>query len=87
VGWFSRSSRATKICWSITGPKSKKRNFITTGSFSRDALEFSSRIDSKIVLIDGKKLVDLMIDHNIGVSIVKTYEMKKLDLDYFEEAV
>jgi restriction system protein len=37
------------------------------------------------VLIDGKKLVDLMIDNNIGVSIVKTYEIKKLDLDYFEE--
>jgi restriction system protein len=40
---------------------------------------------AQIVLIDGKKLVDLMIDNNIGVSIVKTYEIKKLDLDYFEE--
>jgi hypothetical protein len=38
------------------------------------------------VLIDGKKLVNLMIDHNIGVSTVKTYEIKKLDSDYFEEA-
>jgi restriction system protein len=37
------------------------------------------------VLIDGKKLVDLLVDHNIGVSIVKSYEMKKIDSDYFEE--
>ena len=62
------------------------RIFITTGSFSRDALEFSSRIDSKIVLIDVKNLVDLMIDHNIGVSVEKSYEKKKIDSDYFEEA-
>ena len=75
-----------KFAGALQGQRARKGIFITTGDFSRDALEFSSRIDSKIVLIDGKKLVNLMIDHNIGVSTVKTYEMKKLDSDYFEEA-
>jgi restriction system protein len=75
-----------KFAGALQGQRATKGIFITTGSFSRDVLEFSSRIDSEIVLIDGKKLVDLMIDHNIGVSIVKSYEMKKIDSDYFEEA-
>jgi restriction system protein len=74
-----------KFAGALQGQRARKGIFITTGSFSRDALEFSSRIDSKIVLIDGKKLVDLLVDHNIGVSIVKSYEMKKIDSDYFEE--
>lgn len=75
-----------KFAGALQGRRARKGIFITTGSFSKDAVDFSSRIDSRIVLIDGKKLVDLMIDHNIGVSIVKTYERKKLDSDYFEEA-
>jgi restriction system protein len=75
-----------KFAGALQGQRARRGIFITTGDFSRDAFEFSSRIDSKIVLIDGKKLVNLMIDHNIGVSTVKTYEMKKLDSDYFEEA-
>ena len=75
-----------KFAGALQGRRARKGIFITTGSFSKDAIDFSSKIDNRIVLIDGKKLVDLMIDHNIGVSTVKTYERKKLDLDYFEEA-
>ena len=76
-----------KFAGALQGRRAQKGIFITTGSFSKDAVDFSSRIDSRIVQItDGKKLVDLMIDHNIGVSTVKTYETKKLDSDYFEEA-
>ena len=75
-----------KFAGALQGRRARKGIFITTGSFSKDAIDFSPKIDSRIVLIDGKKLVDLMIDHNIGVSTVKTYERKKLDLDYFEEA-
>jgi restriction system protein len=76
-----------KFAGALQGRRAKKGIFITTGSFSRDAIDFSSKIDSRIVLIDGKRLVDLMIDHNIGVSTVKTYERKKIDSDYFEETV
>ena len=65
--------------------RAKKGIFITTGSFSKEAQEFISKIDTKIVLIDGQELVELMIDHNIGVSVVRSVEMKKIDSDYFEE--
>jgi restriction system protein len=51
-----------------------------------DAEEYVSRIDSKIVLIDGEALAQLMIDHNVGVSAVASYEIKKVDSDYFTEA-
>jgi restriction system protein len=74
-----------KFAGALQGRRARKGIFITTGSFSKDAVDFSSKIDSRIVLIDGKKLVDLMIDHNISVSTVKTYERKKIDSDYFEE--
>lgn len=44
-----------------------------------------SRIDNKIVLIDGAQLAELMIDHNLGISPMATYEVKKIDTDYFTE--
>lgn len=53
--------------------------------FSGDALEFTSRIDSKIVLIDGAALAKYMIDHNVGVSTSRSYEVKRIDSDYFVE--
>jgi len=43
-------------------------------------------IDSKIILINGQELAELMIDHNVGVSASATYVIKKLDTDYFEGA-
>lgn len=48
-------------------------------------MEFTSRIESKIVLIDGTALAKYMIDHNVGVSISRSYEVKKIDSDYFSE--
>ncbi|MXY28451.1 restriction endonuclease, partial [Candidatus Poribacteria bacterium] len=41
--------------------------------------------DSKVILIDGNQLAQLMIDHNVGVSVEKTYEIKRVDSDYFAE--
>jgi len=69
----------------LQGQKAKKGVFITTSTFSRQAQEYASSIDNKIVLIDGKKLAQLMIDHNVGVSTVQSYEIKKIDTDYFSE--
>jgi restriction system protein len=58
---------------------------ITTSSFTRDGIEFVKRLQQKkIVLIDGEKLAQLMIDNNIGVSTTTTYTIKKIDLDYFD---
>ncbi len=74
-----------KFAGALQGQRAKKGIFITTGSFSKEAQEFISKIDTKIVLIDGKELVELMIDHNVGVSVMRSIEMKKIDTDYFEE--
>lgn len=58
---------------------------IATSQFSPDARQYVERIEKKIVLIDGDDLVQLMIDHNIGVAPEATYIVKRLDLDYFGE--
>ncbi len=74
-----------KFAGALQGHRARKGVFITTSSFSSDALEFVSRIDSKIVLIDGAALAKHMIDHNVGVSVARSYEVKKIDSDYFSE--
>lgn len=64
---------------------SKKRIFITTSDFSKDAKEYVKGIDKKIVLISGEQLAQYMIDYNLGVSSVSTYTIKKVDSDYFAD--
>lgn len=70
---------------SLAGNHSKKGIFITTSDFTKDAREYIEKIDSRISLVDGRKLVELMIDHGLGVSTSNTYEIKKIDRDYFPE--
>jgi restriction system protein len=70
---------------SMEGMRARKGVLLTTGSFSKDAEEYVNRIERKIVLIDGKRLTELMIDHNIGVTTARTYTIKKTDMDYFVE--
>jgi len=74
-----------KFAGALQGQRAKKGIMITTSSFSSDAREYVSKIDNKIVLVDGDELADLMIDHNLGVSPIANYEVKKLDTDYFTE--
>ena len=74
-----------KFAGALQGQHAKKGIFITTSNFSREALDFASRVDNKIILIDGENLVQYMIDHNIGVAPFVSYEVKKVDLDYFTE--
>lgn len=74
-----------KFVGALTGQRAKKGLFISTSNFSSDAIEYVSRVDTKIVLIDGETLAQLMIDHNVGVSTIATYELKKIDSDYFTE--
>jgi restriction system protein len=76
-----------KFAGALQGQKAKKGIFITTGNFSREAKEYTNKIDSKIVLIDGKQLTEYMIDKNIGVTLEKSYFIKKLDQDYFNEII
>jgi restriction system protein len=70
---------------SLEGQRARKGVLITTSRFSSDATDYVSRIEKKIVLIDGEQLSQLMIDHGIGVTESVTYKVRKLDLDYFEE--
>lgn len=70
---------------SLSGKKSKKGIFITTSNFSKDAIEFVKTVDSKIVLIDGEKLASLLFDYNIGFEPGDTYQLKRLDEDFFSD--
>jgi restriction system protein len=70
---------------SLEGNGATKGVVITTSEFSRDAQEYVQKIQKRIVLIDGELLSKLMIDYGTGVASVSKYEVKKVDLDYFEE--
>lgn len=72
-----------KFAGALHGQHATKGVFITTSDFSRTAREYVSRIDRKIVLIDGHTLAQLMIDFGVGVTKVATYELKRVDMDYF----
>lgn len=74
-----------KFAGALQGHRARKGVFITTSSFSKEAREYVERIDSKIVIIDGERLAELMFEHNVGVSTVATYWVKKVDSDFFLE--
>ena len=69
----------------LTGHHASKGVFITTSKFSAGAIEFTKYLPQPVILIDGEKLVQLMIEYNVGVTTRQTYEVKRLDLDYFSE--
>ena len=72
-----------KFIGALAGQGAKKGIFITTSSFTREALEYVPRNETKIVLIDGEQLAQLMIDYNLGVALQQTFEVKRIDNDYF----
>jgi len=75
-----------KFYGALAGPGAKKGIFITTSSFSKAALDFAPKSDVKVVLIDGEQLTELMIDYDIGVNTSDKYEIKRIDMDFFEGA-
>jgi len=70
----------------LHGKRAKKGVFITTGTFSAEAAAYVDHIDPKVVLIDGRRLAELMIDFDLAVNTSATYSVKRLDSDYFDEA-
>jgi restriction system protein len=72
-----------KFVGALAGQGAKKGIFITTSSFTKEAIEYQPRNETKIVLIDGDQLSQMMIDHDLGVSSTNKYEIKKIDHDYF----
>ncbi len=73
-----------KFAGALQGQRANKGVFITTSGFSREAQEYAGIIPSKIILIGGEQLAALMVDHNVGVSPVSRFEIKRVDSDYFE---
>ena len=74
-----------KFAGALQGQRARKGIFITTSTFSADALEYTSRIETKIILIDGPRLSKLMFDHGVGVATASSYEVKRIDSDYFTD--
>jgi restriction system protein len=74
-----------KFIGALAGQGAKKGIFITTSSFTKEASEYVPRNETKIVLINGVELAQLMIDYNLGVSLQQIYEIKRIDNDYFSE--
>lgn len=74
-----------KFVGALQGQRARKGVFITTSTYTADAVDYASRIDTKVVLIDGKHLSALMIDFDVGVSASASYIVKRVDSDYFEE--
>jgi restriction system protein len=74
-----------KFVGALHGRRARKGVFLTTSTFSRDAIEYASQIDTKVVLIDGRQLAQLMIKHDVGCSPSQTFVVKKMDSDYFTD--
>ena len=70
----------------LAGKQAQKGIFITTSDFAETAKAYAKSIAQKVILIDGSRLADLMIEHNIGVASAHAYEIKRIDSDYFEES-
>ena len=69
----------------LQGQRARKGVFITTSTFSSEARQYATAIDTRIVLIDGTELARLMIAHGVGVTPLAVYELKRVDSDYFSE--
>lgn len=74
-----------KYVGALFGRKAKKGIFITTSTFTKDAKTYAEGIDSRVILIDGPQLAELMFDYGIGVSTANSYIVKRIDSDFFED--
>ena len=70
----------------LAGKKAAKGIFITTSAFHDNARDYAAGLHQKIILIDGRRLAELMIEHVVGVAEEHAYSVKKIDSDYFEGA-
>ena len=69
----------------LQGHRARKGVFVTTAQFSEHARQYASSLDSRLVLVDGRELAKLMVDHGLGVVAEGVYELKRIDTDYFAE--
>ena len=85
--WESTVGRpeVQRFTGALEGKRARKGVFITTSSFSREAEDYAGRIGTRVILIGGQRLTELMIDHGVGVRTDATYELKRIDVDYFPD--
>ena len=74
-----------KFVGALAGQRATKGVFITTSWFTQDAKDYALSSQYKVVLIGGERLADLMIEHDLGVSVAATYQLKRIDSDFFSE--
>jgi len=79
------SQEIQKFAGALHGQGARKGVFITTSDFTKPAIEYANKIESKVVLINSRQLANLMIDFNVGVSDYKSFHIKKIDSDYFPD--
>jgi restriction system protein len=70
----------------LQGVRASRGVMITTSSFTKEAREYADGVSPRVVLLDGQELADLMVEHDVGVSVVNTYAIKRVDSDYFAES-
>lgn len=70
---------------SLVGLGATKGVFVTTSTFSPQARDFVKHLSQRVILIDGRQLADLMIEHGVGVRVSRAIEFKRLDEDFFAE--
>jgi restriction system protein len=75
-----------KFVGALHGKRARKGVFLTTGVFSKEASDYAGQIDVRVVLIDGEQLANYMIDYGLGVTTRSTFEIKRIDSDYFTES-
>lgn len=69
----------------LAGQQANKGVFITTSDFVQNAIDYARSVSQKVILINGERLAELMIEHDVGVSAHRTIKLKRIDSDYFDE--
>jgi restriction system protein len=72
-----------KFFGALHGQRATKGVFITTSSFTSDAVKYAEGVSPRVILVDGRHLAELMINHEVGITVARTYKLKRIDLDYF----
>lgn len=79
------SPEIQKFVGALHGKKARKGIFITTSTFSKSAVEYVAGLETKVILIDGSQLAELMFEYGVGVSTMNSYHVKRIDSDFFSE--
>ena len=74
-----------KFVGALHGKRARRGIFLTTSSFTKDAKDYADGLETKVILIDGSQLAELMFDYGVGVSTESTYLVKRIDNDFFDD--